>query len=356
GVATPSFEGAPFLASHDVPTFGLNVNPNSQWGAGPSMFGNTGSFTDYTSPQLQAAFLAEQHHIRAAAVVSYAFPEAQQGCQTVITAFHRYGIPVVVTDLSVPAPAIDLHADVARIQSSGADFVASCMDLSGNVLLSETMAQEGVSGVTQYWFNGYDQSALEQFAPYMEGVYFLLQHVPFEVAQLDPGQYPGMDQFEAMLKRYVPGSLPSEPALAGWVSADLFVTGLRSLGRDVSRTRLVHTLNQITDFTADGIEPPLNWTFAHKPINGSINCTAFVVVKGGRFVPVYGVAPSVFSCFPVPDPAGPPVNTVSPLPMGVPPLTPSPTSNVPSSAPLSSSSPAEGSRSTAPAVTGAGTR
>ena len=76
-----------------------------------------------------------------------------------ISAFHKYGIPIVVNDLSVPAPATDLHADVSRIKASGADFVASCMDLSGNVLLSNTMAQEGVTGVTQYWFDGYDQSA-----------------------------------------------------------------------------------------------------------------------------------------------------------------------------------------------------
>ncbi|HXX89614.1 MAG TPA: ABC transporter substrate-binding protein [Acidimicrobiales bacterium] len=329
GVATPSFTGAGYLASHDVPTFGLNVNPNSQWGAGPSMFGNTGSYTDFTSPQLQAAFLAEQHHVRAAAVISYSIAEAQQGCQTAVSALHRYGIPVAVDDLNVPVPVVDLHADVSRIKASGADFVIACMDLSGNVLLSDTMAQEGVTGVTQYWFNGYDEAALAQFASSMQGVYLLLQHVPFEVAQLDPGVYPGMDRYEAMLKRYVPGASPSEASLAGWWSADLFVTGLRSLGRHVTRSGLVHTLNQITDFTADGIVPPMNWTFMHDPVTGSINCTAFVVVRDGHFVPVYGVPPSVFSCFPVPAPAGPPVDTLSPLPSGIPPLPPTPGSNVP---------------------------
>jgi len=329
GVATPSFSGAGYLASHNVPTFGLNVNPNSEWGAGPSMYGNTGSWTNYNGLQLQAAFLAEQHHVRAAAVISYSIAEAQQGCEGVLNAFDRYGIPVAVSDLNVPAPAVDLHADVSRIKASGADFVVSCMDLGANILLSNTMAQEGVRGVVQYWFNGYDQAALAQFAPSMQGVYLLLQHVPFEVAQLDPGVYPGMDQFEAMLKKYVPASAPSEAALAGWTSAALFVTGLRSLGRDVSRTRLVHTLNQITDFTAAGIVPPMNWTFFHDPVIGSINCTAFVVVAGTHFVPVYGVAPSVFSCFPVPPPAGPPVERVEPLPEGIPPLPPTPTSNVP---------------------------
>jgi branched-chain amino acid transport system substrate-binding protein len=322
GVATPSFTGATYLASRSVPTFGLNVNPNSQWMAGPSMYGNTGSYNDFTSPQLQAAYLAEQHHVHAAAIVSYSIAEAQLGCQTVIAAFHKYGIPIVVDDLSVPLPAADLHADVSRIKASGADFVAACMDLSGNVLLSNTMAQEGVTGVTQYWFDGYDLSALQQFAPAMQGVYFLLQHAPFEVAQLDPGKYPGMDQFQAMLQKYAPRTQPSEAALAGWQSADLFVTGLRSLGRNVSRSRLVHVLNQLTAYTANGIEPPIDWTIAHKPINGPLNCTAFVVVRDGHFVPAYGVAPSVFSCFPQPAPPSAPVNTISPLPAGVPPLPP----------------------------------
>jgi branched-chain amino acid transport system substrate-binding protein len=322
GVATPSFTGATYLASHDVPTFGLNVNPNSQWMAGPSMYGNTGSYSDFTAPQLQAAFLAEQHHVHAAAIVSYSIAEAQQGCSTVIAAFHKYGIPIVVDDLSVPVPASDLHADVSRIKAAGADMVVSCMDLNGNILLSNTMAQDGVTGVLPYWFDGYSESVLTQFAPEMQGVYFLLQHVPFEVTQLDPGKYPGMDQFEAMLEKYVPGSRPSEAALAGWTSANLFVTGLRSLGRDVTRTRLVHALNQITDFTADGILPPVDWTIGHQPIDGPVKCSAFVVVRGNEFVPVYGTTPSVLSCFPVPEPSGPPVALLSSLPAGVPPLIP----------------------------------
>jgi ABC-type branched-subunit amino acid transport system substrate-binding protein len=322
GVATLSFTGATYLASHAVPTFGFNVNPNSQWGAGPTLYGNTGSYNDFTAPQLQAAFLAAQHHVKAAAIISYAVAQAQLGCNTVISAFHKYGIPIVVSDLSVPAPATDLHADVTRIKAAGADFVASCLDLSGNVLLARTMAQAGVTGVTQYWFDGYDESAVGQFASPMEGAYLLLQHAPFEVTQLDPGTYPGMDQYQAMLQKYAPGDVPSEASLAGWQSADLFVAGLRALGRDVTRSRLVHYLNGLTAYTANGLEPPIDWTIAHKPIDGPLNCTAFVQVHAGRFIPVYGVAPSVFSCFPQPAPATGPITTITPLPAGVPPAAP----------------------------------
>ena len=129
-----------------------------------------------------------------------------------------------------------------------------------------------------------------------------------------------MDRFIEELKRYEPSTSPSEAALAGWQSADLFVTGLKSIGRDVTRTRLVAAINRISDYTADGIDAPIDWRTAHEPVNSPYNCEAFVQVRGGHFVPVYGTPPSVFSCFPVPDPKHAPVNPIVPLPKGVPPL------------------------------------
>ena len=102
-VATPSFSGGPFLASHDVPTFGLNVNPNADW-AGPSMFGNTGSYTNFKGAQLQSAYLAEQHHVQNAAVIAYNIAQSVQGCDSVVYAFRKYGVHVAFVDLSVPVP------------------------------------------------------------------------------------------------------------------------------------------------------------------------------------------------------------------------------------------------------------
>ncbi|MGA2519207.1 MAG: ABC transporter substrate-binding protein [Acidimicrobiales bacterium] len=323
-VATPLFTGASYLASHDVPTFGLNVNPNSQWGAGPSMFGDTGSYSDFSQPQLQAAFLAEQNHVTSAAVLAYNVAQSQQGCEGVENAFTRYGVHVGYEDTSIPAPAIDLHADVDRMKAAGVDMVVSCMDLGGNVLLAQTMQQAGLGGALQYWFDGYDPSTLSQFGKYMQNTYFLLSQVPFEVTQLYPGRYRGMDRFEAALRRYEPGTPPSGAALAGWMSADLFTTGLRAIGRDVTRTRLVAAINRLTNYTADGIEPPVDWKTAHSAGIGTTRCSAFVKVEGDKFVPVYGTAPSVFTCFPVVNPAGPPIVPVAPLPAGVPPLAPLP--------------------------------
>jgi hypothetical protein len=215
-------------------------------------------------------------------------------------------------------PAFDLHADVARMKSAGVDMVTSCLDLSGDILLSKTMQQDGMTGATQYWFDGYDESALKDDAAWMRGVYFMLQHLPFEVTQLYPGRYRAMDRFEWALKRYVPGNPPSEAALAGWTSADLFVTGLRVIGRDVTRTRLVAAINKLTLYTAHGLVSPIDWRTDHTGVSTIYNCSVFVQVRGRRFVPVYGTPPSVFSCFPVPNPVHGPIEKVVPLPPGVP--------------------------------------
>ena len=315
-VATPSFTGASYLASNDVPTFGLAVN--AQWMDGPSLFGDNGSYIDFTAPRLQAVFLAEQHHVHAAAVIAYDVSQSQAGCQGVVTAFRRYHIPLAFEDLSVPAPASDLHADVIRMKADRVDMVVSCMDLSGNVLLSQTMQQQRLTGVTQLWSDGYDESALTEYAAAMQGVYFTEPNVPFEVSRLFPGRYPGMDKFEAAMRRYQPSTPLSEAALAGWTGADLFVTGLRAVGRDLSRSRLVAAINRISSFTADQVLAPVDWRTAHTS-TGPINCNSYIEVQGNRFVSVYGTDGSVFVCLPVPPPPGPPLRPLASLPAGVPP-------------------------------------
>jgi len=293
------------------------VNP--QWSGPPSLFGNTGSYTDFTAPQVAPAFLAEQHHVHAAAVLAYNVAQSRAGCQGTINGLHRYGIPIAFEDLSIPAPASDLHADVTRMQAAGVDMIVSCMDLGGNVLLSQTMQEAGVSGVTQLWQDGYDESAIHEYTSAMQGVYFNNPHAPFEVTQLDPGVYPGVDQFQAMLKRYAPGTLPSEAALAGWTSADLFVSGMRAVGRDLTRSRLVAAINRISSFTSDGILAPIDWRFAHTS-SPPPDCTAYIQAVGTKFVPVYGTPSSVFSCFQTPyPPTTAPITLLNPVPVEVPP-------------------------------------
>jgi len=197
------------------------------------------------------------------------------------------------------------------------DLVASCMDLSGNTLLSRTMHQDGMGSVAQYWLDGYDEAAIAKFATLMQGVYFLIGHVPFESARLSPGKYPGMDLYLRELAKYYPHDLPGEASLAGWVDADMFVTGLRMVGRDLTRTKLIAALNSLTAFSADGIVAPIDWAYEHHSV-GPVDCNVYVRAFSGRFVPLFGSPKTVFTCFAVPQPADARRVVVIPPPKDVP--------------------------------------
>ena len=234
GVGTPTFSGATFLVQNDVPTFGYDVS--TDWSKGDNLFGSQGSFISFTRPGPEPAFLAEHLHAKRVGILAYNVTASSQGCQGVAYELQKFHIPVVYEDLSIQPPPVDLTADVNRMKADGVDLVASCMDLSGNRLLSQTMHQDGMGAVDQYWLNGYDEAAIQKYASLMDGVYFLIGHAPFESARLTPGKYPGLDSYLTQLAKYFPGEQPSEASLAGWVNADLFVTGLKMLGHDVTRT------------------------------------------------------------------------------------------------------------------------
>jgi branched-chain amino acid transport system substrate-binding protein len=316
GVGTPFFTGSSILRAQAVPTFGLQLNTNAQW-AGPTMFGAGGSYVDSSAPQPQVAYVARHTGSRRAAVLAYNVAQSSEGCVSIISALAKFHVDTPIVDISIPYGAASLDADVTRMQQNGVDFVATCMDSTGNIKLSQTLQQHGMGAVTQYWLDGYDQQTLRNNRAAMEGAYFLLQQTPFEMTKLARGVYPGIDSFNAALHKYAPkGTLPSSPALAGWVSADLFTQGLRDVGPNVTRSGLVAAINKLTSYTADGAMPPVDWTTAHTGIT-STDCSSFVRARGDTFVPVFGTKPSVYACF---NQWAPSATTVTTLPIqpGVP--------------------------------------
>jgi len=124
-----------------------------------------------------------------------------------------------------------------------------------------------------------------------------VQHVPFEAASAFPGTYPGMVTYLQAMAKYEPADEYSEVALDGWINANQFVTGLEAVGRDLTQKKLVAAINTETDYTSDGLQPPLDWTRSHTQAVGPY-CGAYVAAENGNWVPtlVQGTS-SVFVCF-----------------------------------------------------------
>jgi len=318
GVGTPFFTGSSILRSQAVPTFGIQENTNAQW-SGPTMFGAGGSYSAPNLPMPQVAYVAQETHAHVAAVLAYNVAQSSGGCVSVVRGLARYHVKTPVVDFSIPYGAATLDADVTRMQQDHVDFVATCMDSTGNIKLSQTLQQHGMGSATQYWLDGYDTGILRNNQSAYQGVYFLLQQTPFEASALYHGVYPGIDAFNAALARFAPGTAPSGTALAGWVSADLFTQGLRAIGNDVTRTALVRAINRLTAYTADGAYPPVNWKVSHDGTDG-LDCTTYVRARGDHFVPVFTTPASVYSCYDQTGSAHLPTQTVTTLPLqpGVP--------------------------------------
>ena len=102
-----------------------------------------------------------------------------------------------------------------------------------------------------------------------------------------------MKKYKKWIKKT--GGEQNENSLMGWINADEFVTGLKAAGPNFTQQKVVDSLNAITDYTADGIVPAINWTTAHEKM---IECYAVEKVVDGGFKPVYGKKGKPFLCFP----------------------------------------------------------
>jgi hypothetical protein len=103
------------------------------------------------------------------------------------------------------------------------------------------------------------------------------------------------------------GSEITEIAMIGWINADLAYQGLVAAGPQFDRASVIAATNEMTDYTAGGLIPPIDWTRQHEPpteddptTNGPAqNCAAYVQITDGEFE-LLGDPEKPFRCW---DPA-----------------------------------------------------
>ena len=294
-VASPVFPGGRYLADHNIPTFGWHINP--EWSPGPSMFGQDGSFIDFTGVNTFDGYLGKHIGSKKVAIFAYAVSQSRDCATGAEKSWKQYGFDVAFSDSSLAFGTTTLDADVQRVKDAGVDTVVTCMDVTGNTLLSKTLRRAGLANVKQFWPTGYDAQALAQFPDLYEGVYFRSGFVPFEEASLSPG----LTQFLTEMKKRKPNTNISEVVLAGWIDADLFVTGLKAAGKDVTRQKVIDAINAIPSYTANQIEGPVDWRIQHTQ-PGPTDCDAYLQVQHGKFTPIFT---KPFVCYPHASPTIP---------------------------------------------------
>lgn len=289
-IATLSFSGADTLVKEGVPTFGWNVNP--EWGTGPNLFGDKGSFFGYTRAYPMLSWLARSIGAKRIAILSYSVPQSIDCAKGDQASLEKYGAAkVVVVDTSLPFGVTDLSADVAEMKKKDVDFVLTCLDQNGGASLGREMRKQGVAA-PMYLPNAYDQTFIAKFADVLRGSYVLVHFTPFELP--DKEKPAGLRRFLAQMKKL--GKDPSEVALAGWLSGDMLATGLRAAGPQFTRAKVVDALNAMHNYDAAGILPGIDWTIAHRDDPREV-CFLLLQIEGGKLVPRFGTPGKPFICF-----------------------------------------------------------
>jgi len=300
-VVTQNFAGAKYLVDNGVPTFGWNIQ--SQWALGPNLFAEKGSFICFDCPNITPVFIAQQVGAKKAAAIGYGGSAQSEDCANNLkSSFAKYNTPFAFTDtsLSFGFSANDTSALVQAIKDQGVDFIVPCMDLNGLINLNKALKAAGVNNVKFWAPQGYDSENLKKYGSDLEGMYFIVDFVPFELSK-------GNKEMETFLKTMkAAGQAPTEQALAGWQNGALLVAGIKAAGKNFDRQKVIDAINSMSDWTANGLRQTIDWTgkttAAHHgpdPV-GAQGCEAYVTVENGKFVPQFNTTPEKpFICFPV---------------------------------------------------------
>ena len=291
GVATLNFAGADLLVDENIPTFGWNIQ--QEWQNGPNLFGEKGSYLDFTGGGPLLPFLARELGAHKVAVLAYNVPQSSDCLTGIENSFAEYGddadAEIAFSDSSLAYGTSDLSVQVQQMRDADVDLVTTCMDTNGVTTLAREMRRQQLDA-PQYLPNGYDYDLIADFGDLFEGSYVLTQFAPFE---FEP-QPAGIQDYLEWIDRT--GGTVGELSLAGWLSAAQLVTGLRAAGPDFSRAAVVDGLNAVTDFDGDGILPGTDWTIAHDSDPDRL-CDAVSQVRDGEFVPQFTAEGKPFICF-----------------------------------------------------------
>ena len=256
GVATPGFGGAaPDFASEGIPVFGWNIN--SEFDHQPTFFGTRGFLGVGEQPNELIPWLGDELGLTTLGVLAYGGASAAQSeaCKGDIEAgIEQFdsGVELGFEDSSLQFGFSDVSPQVQQMVDAGVDFVATCMDFNGHTTLARELLRQEV--VATHWLpQAYDHEFLADFGDLFEGSHVFLASLSRE----HEPRPPAMGAFEAWMAELGHDDEDmNELALAGWISADMFLTGLRIAGPEFTREAVVSGMNSLTDYTAQGLTPP----------------------------------------------------------------------------------------------------
>jgi len=267
----------PYFKQKNIPVVGQRGA--LAYGTDRNAFGSNGAWSNRYSTTMWTTRLKVAGATRASAIG----PGTGSGIVAANNVYGQYPIfgmaqAVKITDLSLGA--FDGTSTALRLKQANADGVFSLLSTDGNISVYQAMKQQGftpkgfiATGITDPAVVAKVGSAIEGM---ISGTYGA---VPYNVP------VPAMRTFIGAMK--AAGLNPyTSVAPMGYISADLFIRGLKEAGKCLTRESFISKLRQVDNFTGSGLLPQkVSYRPGLTPNGNPPKCMWFSTVINGALVP-----------------------------------------------------------------------
>jgi len=292
------------LADAGFPTYVWMIHPADASGHA-SVWGNR-EVACISCTSRAVAYVAKQAGAKHVATLGYGVSDDSKLCsQAQAASIKKYGSDIGGADVAYTNDALafglpnGIAPEVTAMKQANVDLITACLDLNGMKTLAQELKRQGMDNVTLYHTNTYDQKFVSDAGDLFQGDYIQAAFRPFEA---DAGSSALAAYKDWMSKD---GKQLSEIALDGWINADLAYQGLKGAGPNFDRQKVIDATNQLTNYTAEGLVQPIDFTRQHvapteedpKTNGPAQDCISLVKVDNGKFQMV-GDPTKPFECWP----------------------------------------------------------
>jgi branched-chain amino acid transport system substrate-binding protein len=211
-------------------------------------------------------------------------PPSDVAAQQFVQAANAIGLKVGYQNFDLPLGSVNVTAAVLAMKQAGVDGFDSLMLSNTNFAVMEGAKQAGLTLKAPIQAVGYDQALINDPSAVQagQGGIFSVFQVPVEE------KTPATLAEQAAFKKYEHFTgVPNLNWTQGWISADLWINGLKAAGKNPTRGSFLKAVRSIKGYTAEGLLPlPLNLSLKDFGKNPTRACSYFVKLKGTTFVPL----------------------------------------------------------------------
>ncbi|MBL7494242.1 ABC transporter substrate-binding protein [Frankia sp. AgB1.9] len=277
GLITPSIvldKSAGWLEKDDVPVTGTATS--AAWSDYPNLF-HAGNLFNTGGASVFGDFVKAQGGTTALVVVDPNVAASQSLARQFAPSLQSRGIRVLgevtYTD-GVTNP--DTVAD--QLQQSGADTLVGAAQSGPFIDIYSRATALGVKLKVALSATGFSPSLIAQRGTDMAGMSIM--------SSIATQGSPALTAYRGAMSTYAPelADPTDELALAGYVAADEMIEGVQLAGGCPTRQAFIQNLRKVTDFSANGLIPPIDLSHPKQPTL----CENFIKVgpAGRSFVPV----------------------------------------------------------------------